>query len=119
MTYAPVHARASRTVARKGAEVTFSRSVVVYDPVTDTSTTSTTTVTGAAVQDDASKHRKAGEIIAAANTVLFFTPTTRGQLPAAGDSISWQSVTQSVVKTFGEIDPDGQGAFASYVEIAR
>ena len=121
MGYAAQAATALRMVTAKGAAVSFTlTSPGTYDPTTDTySDPTTTTVSGYAVQADAIKLRRAGETIGAANTVLIFTPTTRGQLPAATYSVTWQSTTQSVVRTFGEVDPDGQGALMAYVELAR
>jgi hypothetical protein len=119
--YTEDHASALADVAEAGAAVTFTHTTPgTYDATTDTHATPTTSsVTGSAVQADASQLRRAGELIAAGNAVLFFTPTTRGQLPSAGDAITWASASQTVVKTFGEIDPDGQGAFAMYVELTR
>lgn len=121
MSYTATHTRALGTVSRKGSAVSFTLSSPgTYDPTTDThSSPTTTTVSGYAVQDDAGKHRRAGELIGETNVVLLFTPSTRGELPLADYSVTWNSATHSVVRTFREINPDGQGAIAAYVELRK
>lgn len=121
MSYATEHAGALADVTEAGAAVTFSlTSPGTYDAATETwSSPTVTTVTGYAVQDDAATHRRAGEVIAAANVVLFFTPMTIGNLPVAGYTTTWNSVAVSVVRTFRELNPDGAGAIAAYVEMQR
>lgn len=121
MSYTATHSHALATVTRKGAAVTFTLvSPGTYDAATDTYTDATTsTVLGSAVQDDATQHRKAGDLIGTGNVVVFFTPTTRGQLPLPDYRVTWGSAALHVVRTFGGIDPDGQGAIAAYVELAR
>lgn len=121
MSYAGTHSSALATVTRKGAAVTFTlTSPGTYDATTDTYTAATTsTVAGYAVQDDAASHRKAGEVIGETNVVLLFTPSTRGSLPVAGYTTTWNSTAFTVVRTFREINPDGAGALAAYVEMRR
>jgi hypothetical protein len=121
VTYAPDHADVVATLAEDGAAVTFTRtSPGTYDATTDTYTTPTTsTVAGYAVQDDAGAQRKAGEVIAEGNVVLLFTPSTRGSLPTAGYTTTWNSTAYTVMRTFREINPDGAGVIAAYVELAR
>lgn len=121
MSYAATHTRALRTVTKKGAAVSFTlASPGTYDATTDTYTSpTTTTVAGYAVQGDAGKQRRAGEVIGETSVVLLFTPSTRGSLPLAGYAVTWNSATYSVVRTFREINPDGAGVIAAYVEIAK
>lgn len=119
MSYAADHADVVATLAEDGAAVTFTLATPgTYDPATDTHSDATTnTVAGYAVQDDAAKQRLAGEVIGQSNVVLLFSPSTRGSMPAAGYTTTWNSTAYSVVRTFREINPDGAGTLAAYVEL--
>lgn len=83
-------------VARKGAAVTFTRTVVVYNS-DDTSTSSTTTVTGHAMQiaGDPDLYARL-QLIESDNPTLLFYPDTPGSIPALGATVAWGGETLTV-----------------------
>lgn len=85
--------------ARKGAPVTFSKTIPgAYDPSTDTSTPPTTvTVEGFAMQVDGDPDLyTALNLIESDNPTLLFTPKTRGVLPMLGFAVPWGGETLTV-----------------------
>jgi hypothetical protein len=108
VSYATTHASASRTVASKGAAVSFTLTTPgTYDASTDTYTTPTTaTVNGSAVRvaakasADVQKYAALG-LVQSEAPCLFFTPTTYGSLPLPGYQVTWNSI----VYTARDVDP--------------
>ena len=90
----------------------FTRTVPgAHDAATDTFAAPTvSTVTGEAIRVGASAselHRfAAGGFVAQETAVLFWTPTTYGDRPRPGDTVSWESLTW-VVLYVDPIAPDG------------
>lgn len=82
---------------RKGAAVTFSKTVVAYDAATDTSTSSTSTVAGFAmrIQGDPDEYARLG-LIQSEHPMLSFEPTTPGQLPPLGATVVFGGETLTV-----------------------
>lgn len=88
--------------------VTFTRTVQSsYDPETDLATLTTTTVVGTAMRTrgDPQRYTALGLVESEAPTLLF-VPTTYGQTPKAGDTVSWQSETFTA-RDVQVIAPDG------------
>jgi hypothetical protein len=89
--------------------VTFTRTLPgVYSPATDTWTAPTvTTITGnaIAVRGDPTRYRALGLVLTEAPT-LFFAPTTYGETPAPGDTVTWTSIVYTV-RDVAPIAPDG------------
>ncbi len=109
MTYAPVHARARRTVGRKGAAVTWSETTPgTHSPSTGTFTTPvTTSCAGSAVEDDGDPQEYRDlELIQQNPATLFFTPTTYGQLPTLDMTGTWAGTTKTI-KKIRPLRPDG------------
>lgn len=107
--YATQHAGASGTVARKGAPVTFTRTTRgAYDETTDTPGTPTvTTIPGSAVQVRGSPNTYLRlTLIESSNPTLFFTPSTYGDLPKMGDTVTWAGAPCTVADV-NPVAPDG------------
>jgi hypothetical protein len=89
----------SGLLARKGAPVTFSKTIPgTYDAPTDTSTPPTTlTVDGFAMQieGDPDLYTALG-LIESDNPTLAFAPKTRGVLPTLGFVVPWGGETLTV-----------------------
>ncbi len=100
--------------------VTFARTVPgTHDPATDTWTDPTeTTITGFAIQvrGDPDTYRDLGLIQSEAPT-LFFTPTSYGDRPQPGDTVTWAGATLTV-RDVQPIQPDGV-MLAAKVVVAR
>lgn len=107
MSYAATHTRASRTMAKKGAAVTWSLTTPgTYDSETDTYTTPVTDgCSGSAVEMDGDPAEYA-DLIALNPSTLFFTPTTYGDLPVLESTGTWAGATKTVKKIF-PLRPDG------------
>ena len=118
MTYAPQHAMALGKVSARGAAITFSRTTVTYTASDDTSTVAVTSVAGYAVQVRGNPQRYAllGLVLETALT-LFFTPTTRGEVPRPGDVGTWNSLSYTV-KDVDPIAPNGT-VIAARVTVSR
>lgn len=97
--------------------VTFTRTVNVED-ASGNLTPTVTTITGNAirVRGNPNTMRALGLIDSEAPT-LFFTPTTYGARPKAGDTVVWESLTWAA-KDVDPIAPDGV-TIAARVVITR
>jgi len=90
-----------------------------YDPETDTHTTpTTTTITGSAIQvrGDPEVYKALSLIESEAPTILW-VPTTYGQAPEPGYTVTWSN-TEYTARNVRTIQPDGV-PIMSYVVIAR
>ena len=118
--YTADHAGALADIREAGAAVTFTTSSPgTYDAATDAFTTPvTSSVTGAAVQISGKpfKYQALGLIASHAPTLLF-APTTYGQLPALGASVTWGSATYTV-RDVESVALDGT-AIIAYVVVAQ
>ncbi len=88
--------------------ITFTRTVQgSYDPETEVATETTTTIVGPAirVRGDPNRYLALGLVESKAPT-LYFVPTTYGQTPAPGDTVTWESQEYSV-KDVLPLAPDG------------
>jgi hypothetical protein len=91
------------------SDVTFTRqNPGTYDAATDVWTSPTaTTITGHAIQvrGDPQRYRALGLVLTTMPT-LFFSPTTYGETPAPGDTVTWTSIVYTV-RDVAPIAPDG------------
>lgn len=120
MTYATTHARAKTIVVGAGAAVTFTLTTPgTYDSTTDTySAPSTASIVGSAVRVAGDPQQyKALELVEEEAPTIFFTPTTFGQLPAPGYSVTWGGLT-FVTRAVRPISPDGT-AIAARIVVSR
>lgn len=87
--------------------VTFTRSTRTYDAATDTSSVVASTITGSAIQvrGDPRRYKALGLTLTDMPT-LFFCPTTYGECPAVGDTVTWTS-KRYTVRDVSPIAPDG------------
>jgi len=119
--YAPQAAGALATLKRKGAAVTFTRTVPgTYDAATDVwSAPSTVTVSGYAIRDVGGNPQRylALELIQSESPRLLFGPSTPGALPALGSAVTWNGVGYSV-RDVEPIGPDGP-AVVAYVIVSK
>lgn len=94
--------------------ITFTRVVQTYTADTDVMTSTTSTITGSAIQvqsafkQDKDLYEALGLRRSEAPT-LFFSPTTYGDVPAPGDTVTWPATNGSVytVRDVDRIAPDG------------
>lgn len=120
MSYATDHVSALADVATAGASVTFTFvSPGTYDETTDTySGGSSSTVTGSAIRVRGDRREyEALKLVQSEAPTLFFTPTTYGQVPAIGASVTWNSVVY-IVRSVDPVSPDGT-AICARVIVAR
>lgn len=88
--------------------ITFTRNTQsAYDPETDTSSTSETTITGVAIRvpGDPKRYAALGLVESDAPT-LQFVPTTYGNTPEPGDTVTWANETYTV-RDVEPVAPDG------------
>jgi len=87
--------------------ITFTRIARTYDPETDTATASTTTYPGTAIRSRGRPHKYAelGLVESKAPT-LFWVPTTYGDTPEPGDTVTWYGETYTA-RDVEVIAPDG------------
>lgn len=88
--------------------VTFTRTLQVnYDPETDLGTETVSTVVGVAmrVQGDPHRYQALGLVESKAPT-LYFVPTTYGQTPEPGDTVTWES-EEYTARDVLPLAPDG------------
>lgn len=120
MPYTATHSRALKTVTKKGTTVTFTHVTPgTYDASTDTWTDAVdASVSGYAIRTagDPQKY-KALNLVQSESPALLFTPSTYGDKPALGATVSWDSVAYSV-RDVEPIEPDGT-AIACYVVVSR
>jgi len=119
--YATQAAGALATLKRKGAAVTFTRTLPgAYDEQTDTWTTpSTTTVAGYAIRDAGGNPQRylALELIQSESPRLLFGPSTPGALPLLGSVVTWGGDVFTV-RDVDPIGPDGP-AVVAYVIVSK
>jgi hypothetical protein len=81
-----------------------------YDPLAGTTTSSSSTITGSAIEvrGDVERYKALGLVLSTMPT-LFFSPTTYGECPQAGDSVVWPETNGSTytVRDVARIAPDG------------
>lgn len=116
--YASEHASALADVSAAGAAVTFTRTTTTVNETTGVVTPSTSAIAGAAIQVGGNPmlYEALGLILSDAPT-LFVTPTTYGDLPLPGDTVTWNGIAYTV-KNVRPVAPDGV-AMAARVVIAR
>ena len=89
---------------------TFTRRTVTYDVATDAQTVVTTTLPGSAIRVRSTRSElaqfAAGGLTHEETATLFWTPTTYGDRPRPGDTVSWEDLTWTVVFV-DPIAPDG------------
>ena len=87
--------------------ITFTRVRQSEDPETGTMTPVTTTITGSAIQVKGipARYTALGLVLTTMPTLLF-TPTTYGETPEPGDTVSWVGKTYTV-KDVDPVAPDG------------
>jgi hypothetical protein len=115
VTYVVEHAAALADVRLAGTAVTFSRSTTTYTEATDVASLATTTVAGYAlrVRGDPERYRALSLVESAAPTLLF-VPTTYGDRPEVGDTLTWESATHTV-RDVSPLAPDGTPILARVV----
>lgn len=97
--YATEWASALADVKAAGAAIAFAAKLAgTYVPATDSWTpTASTPVAGYAIQQEPDTDKfGALSLIAATSAILFFVPSTIGQLPALGASCTWGAQTYTV-----------------------
>lgn len=110
--YAAEHAAAYRAVAAAGPSVTFSTGTPgTYDAATGVFTSPTTgTVTGVAVRKQPStadlERFRARGMTEDKTVLLLFVPTTYGDTPTLGASVTWEGETM-LVRDRKPLAPDG------------
>lgn len=115
MSYAPVHARASALLERKGAAVTFTRITRAYAPATDTSTATVSTVSGHAIRGRGNPQvYEALKLVESEAPTLIFAPATYDEVPEVGDTVTWGG-TGYTVRNVQPIAPDGDNLLARVV----
>lgn len=78
----------------RGTAVTFSLVSMTLDATTETSTPTTTTVAGYAMETNADlEEYQALEVVPTQAKTLWFVPTTAGEVPPVGSTVSWNSET--------------------------
>lgn len=120
MSYAEDHASAVADVADAGTTVTFTHVTPgTYDASTDTWTDAVdASVSGYAVQDRADPEQyRSLNLVEGAAVTLFFTPSTYGDKPAIGSTVSWDSETWNT-RAVSPVAPDGT-AIGCYVVVSR
>ena len=89
--------------------LTFTRSTRTYTATTDVATVAETTITGSAIQvrGDPRRYQALGLVLTDMPT-LFFSPTTYGDAPEPGDTVTWPTGGHTwTVKDVDPIAPDG------------
>ena len=100
--------------------ITFTRATRTYTAADDTSTVAETTITGSAIQvrGDPKRYVALGLVLSEMPT-LFFSPTTYGETPAPGDTVTWPTGGSTwTVRDVDPIAPDGV-TIAARVVIAK
>lgn len=122
MSYVSEWADALADVAEAGAPVSFSDPSSGGTYNTDVGTmdgTAPVTVTGKAVRVRGNPLRyQALSLIESSAPTLLFVPDIYGQLPTLDMSVPWAGETYNV-KDVSPIDPDGLGAIAAKIVVAR
>lgn len=117
MGYEAEHASALADITEAGTAVTFTQaSPGTYDAATDTWTTPVeTTVAGFAIQTRGNPdvYRELSLVESKAPTILF-APTTFGEIPDLGYTVTWSGVTYTV-KQIAPVQPDGNMIIARIV----
>jgi hypothetical protein len=114
--FAAEHAGAYADILANGVAVTFTTATRTHTPATDTfGTAVTSTVTGAAlrVRGDAKTYREM-QLTQSGLVTLLFAPTTYGDLPELGSTVTWEGQTQTVVAV-NPVSPDGFAIIARVV----
>lgn len=119
MSFALTHTRALASVTRKGTAVTFSYTSDTYNGLTDVTTSVSATVLGYAVRVGGNpiRYRDLGLSLTEAPSLLV-APTTYGQAPPLGATVSWGSLTYTV-RDVAPVDPDGSGSIVCTVIVVR
>ena len=88
--------------------VTFTRTTTTYtDPTTGATTVATSTVVGQAMRVRGRPYTyQALSLIESEAPTLFFTPTTYGECPQPGDTVTWANIAYRV-RDVDPIAPDG------------
>jgi hypothetical protein len=116
-SYATEHAGAYADILDAGAAVTFSAITAgTYDGATDTwSTPTTTRVAGVAIRVRGNPQTyQALELIQSEAPTLLFAPTTYGETPALGMTVTWDSVVYTV-RAVEPVAPSGDTIIARVV----
>jgi hypothetical protein len=122
--YAADHADALEMIREAGSAVTFQTGTPgTHDPATGTFTSPTsTTVTGYAMRVSAGRddevHYRAEGLTVGEVITLVFAPTTMGQLPTLGATVSWASETLTV-RALRPTAPNDEGAIIAKVGCVR
>lgn len=109
MGYTEDHVSALADVTEAGSAVTFTHSIAgTYDPSTRAwSGASSSTVAGYAVQVKGKPETyQALGLVESKNPTLLFVPTTYGEVPAVGWTVTWSS-TSFTVRDVDPLAPDG------------
>jgi hypothetical protein len=106
VSYAATHARTYRTVARKGAAVSFEKpsTAATFDSATDTAASpeSVTTIPGVAIQDKGKPSTYARlSLVQSQAPTLLFVPAAYGSLPEPGATCTWAGAEYAVA----DVDP--------------
>ncbi len=118
MSYSADHAGAYADVKAAGAAVTFSVVTQTYNATTDAMTGVTTTVAGYAMQVRGNPREfEALGVVERQPIVLLFAPTTYGDVPTLGSTVTWGGASYTVKDTM-PIAPDGT-AILSRVTVIR
>jgi hypothetical protein len=118
MAYTADHASALTDVASAGAAVTFTLVTRTQTASGTFGTATSSTVTGYATEDGGDPIEYARLNLAQSEAPrLFFVPTTLGDVPPLGSTVSWGGATYTV-RSSKPYRPDGVALF-SYVIVAR
>jgi hypothetical protein len=120
--YAEDHASAYADVSADGASAVFTKTVTPQDDTTGApGTPVTTTWSGVAIErvEGSKREYRDGGLTAVEYLTLFYVPTVIGDIPEQGAAITWKSEGMRVRRRPKEINLDGQGAIAAYVELIR
>lgn len=119
-SYAQDHAGALLDLTEAGAAVTFTHVTPgTYDASTDTWTDAVdASVSGYAIRTRGNPLRyQALNLTQSESPSLLFTPTTYGQQPAIGSTVTWDSVSYTA-RDVEPVEPDGT-AILSKVVVSR
>lgn len=107
MSFATEHADALASIGESGASVSFSHSVMTYDPITDAPIPTPVTVTGKAIRVKGEPQRyEELSLVESESPMLLFAPDTYGQSPPLGARVTWGGVTYTVRGVY-PLAPDG------------
>jgi hypothetical protein len=97
--------------------ITFTRTTQTHDPETGQMTPVETSIagTGVRVKGDPIRYQQLGLVESEAPTLLF-VPTTYGETPAPGDTVTWAS-TLYTARDVQPVAPDGVTIFAKIVVV--